>query len=318
METVTKNILVTGVGGPAGINTARLLKQENGVHVVGCDIDENSTGKFFVDIFLICPRASDGPLYEKWIRETVEKYTIDVLIPTVHDELPVLSTFCDDLPCEVIISKSDVISLGDDKKLTYEWAAIHLPHNIIRNVLLSEWTEAWSSDNEQFIKPRKGRGARGCKVVTKDELVWLKAHTKDTDSYIVMENMPGTEWTVDAYVGRDGALVYAVARERMGLAGGISIKGRTVQNKAVLDATKTMLDALQCRGPVCIQWKEDREGTPRLIEINPRLSGGLLISVHAGVNPISNILKEHKGEKLERQEWNEVTVLGYYEYTLSK
>lgn len=318
MEMVTKNILVTGVGGPAGINAARLFKKEENVQIIGCDIDENSTGKFFVDTFLISPRASESDAYEKWMRETVKKYEIDILIPTVHDELPILRTFCDDLPCEVIISESNVIALGDDKKLTYEWAEKNLPQNIIRNVLLSEWTEGWSSDNEQFIKPRKGRGARGCKVVTKDELVWLKAHTKDTDSYIVMENMPGTEWTVDAYVGRDGTHVYTVARERMGLAGGISIKGRTVKNEAVLNVTKMMLDALQCRGPVCIQWKEDSEGTPRLIEINPRLSGGLLISVHAGVNPISNILREHKGEKLERQMWNEVTVLGYYEYTLRK
>jgi carbamoylphosphate synthase large subunit len=236
----------------------------------------------------------------------------------VHDELPILCTFCGDLACEVIISKEEVITLGDDKKLTYEWAEKNLPHNTIHNVLLSDWTEEWSSDNEQFIKPRKGRGGRGCKVVTKDELVWIKAHTKDTDSYIVMENMPGREWTVDAYVGRDGTQVYAVARERMGLAGGISIKGKTEKNEAVLRVTKTMLDALLCRGPVCIQWKEDARGIPRLIEINPRLSGGLLISVHAGVNPISNIVRENEGEKLDIQAWEEVTVLGYYEYKQSK
>jgi carbamoyl-phosphate synthase large subunit len=65
---------------------------------------------------------------------------------------------------------------------------------------------------------------------------------------------------------------------------------------------------------VCIQLRADASGVPRLIEINPRLSGGLPITVAAGANPIDLILREVSGETLVPVSWNEVTVVGHFEY----
>lgn len=308
------NILVTGVGGPAGINACRLLKEESDVHVVGCDIDEYATGRFFVDEFLIAPRADATDAYEAWLRNTISAHKIDILIPTVHEELPVLRAFSDELPCSVAISPMETLRIGDDKKLMYEWMDEHMPEHVAKWTTLTQWTPGWSKENIQFIKPRKGRGARGCRAATPAEIAFLRSQTKETDGVLVMESLPGTEWTVDAYVGKGGEIVYTMVRERMGLAGGISIKGKTVKNEAIIDATRTMLDALSCRGPVLIQWKADATGNPKLVEVNPRLSGGLMISKAAGVNPISNIIREHRGEQLAPQDWKEVTVLGYLDY----
>lgn len=308
------NILVTGVGGPAGINSSRLLQDETGVHVIGCDIDEYSTGRFFVDEFLICPRVSDAAAYEAWIREIVSEHAIDILIPTVHEELPVLRAFSDELSCTVAISPMETLLIGDDKKLMYEWMDAHMPEHVAKWTTLKDWTPEWSGEDEQFIKPRQGRGGRGCRVATPAEISFLKDQDEALDSTLIMSSLPGTEWTVDAYVGQDGRIVYTMVRERMGLAGGISIKGRTAKNQAVIDATREMLGKLSCRGPALIQWKADQDGVPKLVEINPRFSGGLMISRAAGVNPISNIIREHKGETLTEQDWREVTVLGYLDY----
>ncbi|MFT5036483.1 MAG: carbamoyl-phosphate synthase large subunit [Candidatus Azotimanducaceae bacterium] len=309
-----KIVLVTGIGGPAGVNTVRLLKDEPDVFVIGCDIDENSSGRFFVDVFLVSPNVSEKSEYEAWIRKTVEEHSVDILIPTVHEELPVLLVFKDTLPCTVVMSEAEAIAVGDDKKIAYEWAEKNIPEHAIKWTVLSAWTPQWSDQAQQFIKPRQGRGTRGCSVVSKDEIFNLQKLSLDPESLIVMELVEGIEWTVDAYIGGDGTLVYTVPRERLGLAGGISIKGKTVKHQAVLDATKKVLSTLSCAGPVCVQFKADQEGTPRFIEINPRLSGGLPISVAAGINPVKNMLREHTGERLEEQEWSEVTVLGYYEY----
>lgn len=306
-------ILVTGVGGPAGINACRLLQEETSVQVVGCDIDELATGRLFVDSFYISPRCDDTD-YESWLRDMVTEHDINILLPTVHEELPVLRIFSDDLPCQTIISPLKAVQIGDDKKLMYNWMDDHMVEHVARWTTLTEWTPSWHVDNVQFFKPRKGRGARGCKLATKAELAWLKDYTENTEDSIVMECLPGTEWTVDCYVGQDGEIVYTMVRERCGLAGGISIKGKTVKNQAVIDATKAMLAQLECRGPVFIQWKADQNGQPKLIEINPRLSGGLMISKAAGINPINNIIREHTGEVLTKQDWEEITVLGYLDY----
>lgn len=307
-------ILLTGVGGPAGIQPSRLLAERDGVYVVGCDIDEYSTGRLFVDEFHLCPKVADPEAYEHWLREVIDTHQIDILIPTVHEELPVLGAFAADLPCEVVISNEAALRIGDDKKHMYEWAEEHIPSYMGKWTTLGDWSQDWLEADEQFIKPRQGRGGRGCKRATKEEIAWLKEHTEDGESMIVMEQLPGTEYTVDTYIAKDGTIIYTMVRERMGLAGGISIKGRTVKNQKVIDATKALFGELSCRGPVFVQWKEDVDGNPKLVEMNPRLSGGLMISIAAGVNPIDNILREHRGETLAPQDWKEVTVLGYLDY----
>ena len=41
---------------------------------------------------------------------------------------------------------------------------------------------------------------------------------------------------------------------------------------------------LNLKGPVCIQLKEDVDGNPKFIEVNPRLGGGTYFTTLAGVN----------------------------------
>jgi carbamoyl-phosphate synthase large subunit len=312
MNTHKKRVLVTGVGGPAGINSVRLLREQPDVYVIGCDIDPLAAGQSFVDEFLLCPRVTETATYRHWLDSTCLEKAVTLVIPTVHEELPVLAQHEFAAGISVVLSGSHSIELGADKTKLYAWAMEHLADNAIPWVLIADWTPDWRRDEVQFIKPRAGRGARGCRTITKSELQREQAYlSADT---IVMAYMPGTEWTVDAYVSQRGDLIYAVPRERIGLAGGISIKGKTVKHPALESLSKTVANALDCRGPVCIQWRADDTGVPRLIEINPRLSGGLPITVAAGVNPLALILAEAAGEQVSPQSWEEVTVVGHFEY----
>lgn len=307
-------VLVTGVGGPAGINAARLLKAIPGIRVIGCDINELSAGRFFVDEFLIAPRVTDREAYVSWVTKTITDYGVGLCIPTVHEELPIMADLTSSLSCPVLISRPEAIAFGEDKYRLYQWAMTELSDHAIPAGLLSAWTPDWLEDEVQFVKPRQGRGGRGCVKMTKTELQALQASTATPDQYIVMQFMPGTEWTVDAYQGKDGAMAYVVPRERIGLAGGISIKGRTVRHEALIALSTQVCQAIGFYGPVCLQWRADATGTPRLIEINPRLSGGLPITVAAGVNPIVAVLAEIAGEVAQPQSWEEVTVIGHFEY----
>lgn len=309
-----KTILVSGVGGPAGVNAARLLKQEQDVWVIGADIDELSAGRFFVDEFLISPRVSETAAYTTWLTNLVIAKKIDLFIPTVHEELPLVSALKHELLCHTLVSESSAITLGDDKVGLYEWAEEHIPNNTIPYILLSEWSEEWLTDEVQFIKPRRGRGGRGCVRVTKKELHHLKNSEENPENFIVMKFMPRTEWTVDAYCSKSGQMVYTVPRERIGLAGGISIKGKTVRHTELMVLSNEVCLAIGFYGPVCLQWRADSDGTPKLIEINPRLSGGLPISVMGGINPITAVLSELNGEEPALQDWKEVTIVGHFEY----
>jgi carbamoyl-phosphate synthase large subunit len=307
-------VLVSGVGGPAGINVVRLLKQRPNTRVIGFDIDDLSAGQSMVDTFLISPRVADFARYKQWLIETVTSLQPDIFIPTVDEELYALSTFVNDLSCYVPLSPTETLAIAADKLQSYEYVARRLPTLVPAFCTLTNWSTEWRADDEFFIKPRNGRGSRGCRVINRAELCWLQEHHRDKESMIVMEVLPGVEWTVDAYVSRTGAIAYLVPRERLGLAGGISIKGRTVAHEAVIAATKALLLELPCAGPVCVQWKQDKSEGIKFIEINPRFSGGLMITALAGIDPVAAIIADYTLEEVKEQCWSEITALGHFVY----
>ena len=44
------------------------------------------------------------------------------------------------------------------------------------------------------------------------------------------------------------------------------------------------------RGPLCVQMKEDKDGVPKLTEINPRFGGGYPFTHLAGCNYIKAVI----------------------------
>ena len=57
-------------------------------------------------------------------------------------------------------------------------------------------------------------------------------------------------------------------------------------------------NALKFIGPINIQFKLDSQGIPKLVEINPRLSGGFPITAASGINTLELLYKLIKGERI--------------------
>lgn len=106
---------------------------------------------------------------------------------------------------------------------------------------------------------------------------------------------------------------FIVLRERLQLSGGICSKGRTVRYTDLIEATQRVLEALPCRGPVCIQWKADANGQFKYLEMNPRLSGAVMITAAASADPMACLVKELRHEAVPLIEWKEVTVIRYFD-----
>jgi carbamoyl-phosphate synthase large subunit len=313
-----KNILVTGVGGPAGINAAKLLKEfEKDFFVFGCDINKYSAGQFFVNKFEICERVTDEEKYLKWMKEYIIKNNIDILLPTVAEELVLMEKLKKILDVErkeinIIVSKHFALELCDQKDKLYNWMDKNFPNYMGKwQKIAANKTIGFESEN-YFIKPVKGRGSRGCRLVSKNELDFIK--TNLSEEIVAMEVLPGREWTVDAYVNTDGSFAYIVPRLRLGLSGGISSVGKTDRNETVIKQTREVLEKLGCRGPVFIQWKEDVNNLPKMVEVNPRMSGGLTITALSGANPIKCLKSEILDNvNCTNVKWKEVVVTRYFE-----
>ena len=96
---------------------------------------------------------------------------------------------------------------------------------------------------------------------------------------LVLEHLPGTEWSLDC-VAREGELVVGVARRKLGRAQQLEVAG------PIFAIAARAIAAFGLSGLINLQFKAaDRDETDiRLLEINPRMSGGCLYTRYSGVN----------------------------------
>ena len=119
-------------------------------------------------------------------------------------------------------------------------------------------------------------------------------NTPQFATLLVMEHLAGAEWSVDC-AGRHGELLCAVQRKKSQLAGG----GQTIDNHPEIDGMVARLTAhYRLNGLFNIQFKEGAEGV-RLLEINPRPSGGFGMACLSGANLAQIALQSIKGEAFQ-------------------
>lgn len=313
MDEKKHHILVTASGGPAGVNALKLLRMHPELRLFATDINPDSLGKTIADEFAIMAPFSDFHSYRDELRKLVTDWKIDFVIPTLADELHEVAEALAGLPVRILVSPRQTAILCSDKRLLYGWMEEHLPEYLARWQTLDK-PIGWDAP-EYFVKPGIGRGARGCQVVSKDELQEFIDDLDHPEEWVVMDVLPGKEWTVDAYVASEGTPVFIVPRERLEVVSGISRRGRTERNKEVIAQTYAILSNLKFVGPVCVQWKEDGKGGIKLVEINARLSGGLMITVASGADPMKIFVDELLDRPLVEPDWQEGEFTGFTDFT---
>ncbi len=118
--------------------------------------------------------------------------------------------------------------------------------------------------------------------------------TPQFDTLLVMEHLGGHEWSVDC-AGRHGELLCAVQRKKSPLAG----HGQTIDNNPEIQIMVTSLTKhYRLNGLFNIQFKDSVNG-PRLLEINPRPSGGFGMACLSGAHLAHIALQGIKGESFQ-------------------
>jgi carbamoyl-phosphate synthase large subunit len=297
--------LVTGSGGPAGMNALRFLPKE--IPVVACDADPGAeekgkkTGRAFT--FYTVPLAGDPQFLNK-VQDIAERESVEIIIPTVDEDLPIFSRNRSRFTARVIISPQETVETCDDKLLLYEKLK---DSGISPGFLVTDKREDilnFQKNQKIFMKPRVGRGSRGIESFEKADLI---PDEKINKKNIFCEYLPGKEYTIDAMCDLEGNLLVAIPRIRISTDRGISVHGKTEKNQDLLEKVAFICNTLKFIGHINIQFKLDSHGIPRLVEINPRLSGGFPLTVASGVNTLELLYKLLKGEKInpDNLEWKE-------------
>lgn len=301
-------ILVPGAAAPAGINAIKSLRM-GGFQgkIVATDSSYLSPGFFMCEVNEVIPEADNQSFIDR-LNEIVEKYGVNLLLPTSGFDIYPYSEFRDQLikrGAFPVVSDMDSLVTCKDKMLTYERlkSNFDLPFTTIDPTEISSFPV--------MAKPRYGKGSRDImRLDNTDDIGYVTSKMKDL---IFQEFLPGTEYTIDVLSDLDKKAILAVPRIRIQTKAGISTKGRILKNRRIEEECKQIADFIGIRGPCCIQMKEDANGIIKLVEINPRMGGGTIFTALAGANfPMMLIdMVEHKQVKVP--EVNEITVIRYYE-----
>lgn len=240
------------------------------------------------------------------IERVVKEYDVDVILPFVNGAIEIASACRDRMP-EVFVPVSDfqTTSLLFDKaeaaKLFKE-AGFPIPRTY--SVL--------SAQMPAIAKPRKGGSSRGIHIFHDvDDLM----HLQNLHNYLVQEYIEnGKEYTVDAYISKKGEILVTVPRERIEIMGGESTRTRTCHNEVLEKLSREVIEKLSLRGPVNLQFIHDTD-TDRylLMEVNPRLGGGVICSIFAGAHITDYIIEEALGiETHACSDWASGTLMARY------
>lgn len=267
------------------------------LQVHGADATKLSPAMHFVDQPHVVPPIHSGRYIEALL-SIVQRQEIDLLIPLLDTELPLLAAARErfaEAGCTAVISSPRVISICNDKLATFRAlseARIDTPHTWPWVVIL----EANQPRFPYYMKPRHGSAAKGNHVVHNlDELRVLGQRVAEP---IVQEFVVGEEYTLDVYTGLDGVTRCVVPRKRLEVRTGEVSKGITVRNPDVTAAGERVAAVLgECRGVVTVQVMVTPQGRIRVIEINPRFGGGAPLAIQAGADFPRWILEEHLGRR---------------------
>jgi len=253
--------------------------------VIVTDINPLSPAVYEADRAYAMPLASD-PSYVPELLALCDSEQIGLVVPTIDDELPLCASATSAFRSRGILtawSSAETIRICNDKYLTSMHLAAHgIP--VARSVLPPE--RPADMPLPLFIKPRGGRGGIGAfPVYSEREFAFFADYVPDP---VVQEYLDGPEFTIDVVCNQAGEPLAIVPRERVVIRAGVSDRGRTVKNPALIDLATRVCRVLRFVGPLNIQCRLHRDGRgevrPVVFEINARFSGGIPLTIAAGAD----------------------------------
>ena len=290
-------VLLTGVGGAAGIGAIGSLRRTTDHEVVGVDMDPEAAGLFIADAAAQVPPAAADGWVDTMVR-IVRQHAVDVIVPTVDEELPRLPELRAALPeVGIVAPRQEVIEVARDKYRTSR-VLREAGHDVPRTWLGTAVDEVPDDAYPLIGKPRTGRGSRGIeRLDTPADLDTFLAAADDLDAVVVQERIDGPEYTTSVVTTGDGRLIGIVPKEAIEKQGS-TVRGVTRRAPAVDAACRGIHETLDPAGPINVQ-QILSEGTAYTIEINPRFSSTACLTVAAGVDELDLLIRDAAGETVE-------------------
>jgi carbamoyl-phosphate synthase large subunit len=307
------NVLVTGAGGPAGIALIRTLV-ERGEHVIAVDPDPLAAGLRLAARHAVVSPPTNAHRFVGEITAICKTHSVDLIVSTDSEEMLVLAGREHLLGAAIWLPQRRTVVACVDKWRFWKIAQ----HALVPAVPTALGEDDVTAIVEEIpgpwiVKPRFGRGSLD--VYTVDDPAELEWACRRITEPIVQTRLTGREFTLDMLTDHDGRLAGAVPRWRLETRAGISTKGRTFADERVTRIAERVVEIFSLRGAATLQGFVTDDDRIVVIEVNPRFSGGLSLSLAAGADLVGEFVRGALGEPVrpERLQFRPgVTMVRHY------
>lgn len=320
-------VIVTGGGAPGTAGTIFALRNNpDGIKfkIITTDIYDDVVGKYLSDKFYTnC--VPDDEKYVSTLKKIALNEEAKVILPQTTREIIVLAENKDvffNSGIAVVISSPKSINIANDKYLLLEKAkdaGIPIPAYCLTNSedsLIDAIKSLGYPAKKVVIKPRISNGLRGVRILTEE--IWsvkkylemkpegieinmdslLKIlHNGDWPELLITEYLPGPEYTVDVFKGMNGSVIVPRLREQ--IRSGITFVAKVDLRLDLIEYSEKLTEVLDLQYCFGFQYKLSDDGTPKLLECNPRVQGTMVVSSFAGFNIIYSAIREALGFRVE-------------------
>lgn len=282
-------VLVTGAGGPIGVNLTRSLRlARRPLRLIGTDANPYHRPLSLCDRTLAVPRAGSSG-YREALAALCAEEEIAVIFPTHPAEVAALSALRDTLGARLFLPPHGTILLGNDKHASYErFVRAGVPAPRSRRVDAPADLEAAFAELGPGPLWLRGSGSPGAGIgvaslrCRSPEIgaAWVEHH-EGWGRFMIAELLPGANLT---WLGvfADDELVACQARERLeyviphvspsGVTGAPAVS-RTLRRPELRALGEAAVRALcdghgPAHGVFFVDLTEDRAGAPRVTEVN--------------------------------------------------
>lgn len=325
MKPITIMMSASGSQFAPGIIKCFKNNGEREITVIGGDMSSDPTNKYLVDKFYQVPAAKD-PNYVNAIIDICKKENVDIFIPQMSAELPVLLENIESFEAEnikVSMTINDNLYIANNKLKLFDFMSKN-------EMPVSKYTVIKSFDDFDraiqevgypqkpvCIKLTESSGARGVRIIDSTKSRFDIFANEKPDSFfisyedmkktlqeaavfpeiMVMEYLSGDEYDVDL-IADNGKVLYMAGRRNPVMVMSITQESILERNDEAYKIAKEVVEKLKLDGNIGLDFKFAEDGSCRLLEINPRVDATVSIFAAGGLNLPYLQIKHLLGETL--------------------
>lgn len=306
-------ILISASDSPSmpGIIDCFKSNGERNVRAIGVDMKSEPSAKYIVDSFYQVPAATDHH-YCDIILDICKKEKVNVYFPTISAEVSAVSKRIADFEAvgtKISISDLKTVEIANNKLKTYdflkqkglpvpEYYGVHSIQDFVDGCMALGYPE-----KPVCLKIVNNSGSRGVRIIdakrnryqifahekpnsfftSYEDMLSILNSAKKLDEMMLVEYMPGNEYTVDLLADH-GKVLYMVGRENVVSLMSIAQESIVAKIDSAYNTCRKIVESLGFDGNIGFDFMKNSEGVPVLMDINPRITATVSVIAAAGVN----------------------------------